>query len=98
MKLSTLGWVRLLTYLTSGSVGTLCTALAFAFPNEGVHIAACGAVIFFTAGLMLSVVANENKPATSIIAGAKVVPAGTDLTTGATQSLGTNTVTPHGGS
>jgi hypothetical protein len=97
MKLSTLGWVRFLTYLGSGSVGAVCTALATVWPNQAVHLAAIAVCITFTATLMLSTVANENKPATSIIAGAKVVPAGTDITTDATQSLGTNTVTPHAG-
>jgi hypothetical protein len=97
MKLSAIGWVRVLTYLASGSVGAVCTALATVWPNQAVHFAAVGVCLSFTATLMLSAVANENRPATSIVAGAKVVPQGTDLTMASTQTLGTNTVTPHAG-
>ena len=89
MKISVLAWVRILTYITA-SGGALVAALSLAFPNEAARIAAVGAVILFGSGLVLSVISNENKPATSIVAGATIVPAGTNFTTSATPVLGIN--------
>jgi hypothetical protein len=92
MNLKPVDWYAALTYLSTGSVAVVVTALSGAFPNQAVKFVACGAIVVFISGLLARLFANKtDAPSTAITTNAKVVEPGTTVVTDATPSLGINT-------
>jgi len=93
--MKTADWVRLCTYLSGGSLSILMIATIKVFPMYATQIGLIAAVVLFVAGFVTNVFVNKTgAPATSIVAGAPIVPKGTTVLTPATTVLGENTVSP----